>query len=114
MHLRRFADALPYQAAGHEGMRCLRLQGMDAGPMDNFWMAASVIEPGGRILPGASPLEKAYVVLEGEVTISGAEGPMILSLWDSCRIAPHETRAVHNHAEDRAVLMLVMATPPST
>ena len=57
MNVTRFKDAPPYFPAEHFDMRCLRLQGHEAGPATLLWMGMSQILPGGHITPGASPIE---------------------------------------------------------
>jgi quercetin dioxygenase-like cupin family protein len=111
MHVNRFADLKPYQSPGHHDMRMLRMQGRDAGPSETMWLGVSQLLPGGRIDPSASPEEKMYVVLEGELTIESGTGTAVLGPWDSCRIAPDETRALRNETNRTVVVLLAMALP---
>ena len=112
MNVTRFAAAPPYKVpADHHGMRCLRLQGHEAGPAAALWLGVSVLEPGGHIDRGASPLEKHYVVLAGEVTMVTDAGEAVLGVWDSVRLAPGEARAVENRSAAPATLMLAMPLP---
>ena len=69
MHVTRFDDAKPYDARGHFNMVGLRLQGFDASPAENFWVGLSHFLPGGGAESSATPIEKVYVVVSGEVTI---------------------------------------------
>ena len=48
MNTTRFAAAPAYFPPRHEGMRCLRLQGFEAGPSASLWLGVSVILPGGH------------------------------------------------------------------
>ena len=41
MHVTRLADAPTYEAPNHIDMRCLRLQGKEAGPSTQMWMGMS-------------------------------------------------------------------------
>jgi hypothetical protein len=50
-------------------MHCLRLQGREAGPSDTLWLGMSQILPGGHTTLDASPIEKIYFVVEGELTV---------------------------------------------
>lgn len=50
----------------------------------------SQLLPGGHTSLDASPIEKIYFVIEGELTIETSDGETTLSRSDSCRIAPHE------------------------
>ncbi len=95
MNVTRFAAAPPYPAPpDHHGMTCLWLQGHDAGPSQALWMGVSQVGPGGSIERGASPLEKHYVVLSGEVTIVTGDGEAALGPWDSVCLASGEARAL--------------------
>ena len=55
-----------------------------------------------------SALEKMYVVLDGEVTISNGTDEVTLCPWDSCRIAPHEPRSLSNRTNKPATIVLAM------
>lgn len=109
MHVVRFDAAPPYAAPGHEGMRMVRLQGREAGPADLVWLGVSTIEPGGGATLSASEVEKMYVVLDGEVTLSNGETEIRLGPLDSCRIAPREGRILRN--DTRAVARILLAMP---
>lgn len=111
MHVNRFADLKPYQAPGHHDMRMLRMQGRDAGPADVLWLGVSHLLPGGHIDPSASPEEKFYVVLEGELTVETDRETAVLTQWDSCRIAPSEIRALKNKTNRAVVVLLAMPLP---
>ena len=109
MNVTRFAAAPEYTPPpNHSGMRCLRLQGHAAGPASALWLGCSMIEPGGAIALGASPLEKHYVVLEGEVVFRTGAQEAALGRWDSVRLAPGEARSVENRTDAPAVILLAM------
>ena len=114
MHVTRLADAKTYFAPNHNDMRCLRLQGHEAGPADLLWLGMSQILPGGHTSLDASPMEKYYVVLEGELTIETDTGSETLRQWDSCRIAPNEKRALKNETNKTVVVLLSMPFPGVT
>jgi mannose-6-phosphate isomerase-like protein (cupin superfamily) len=102
-------DAAPsYEAPGHDHMRMLRLQGREAGPSDVLWLGLSHLLPGGGTTLDASPIEKMYVVLDGEVTISNGTDEVTLRPWDSCRIAPDEPRSLSNRTNKPATILLAM------
>lgn len=109
MHITRFAEAPEYHAPGHEGMRCLRILGKEAGPAGFAWMGLSFIEPGGRIQPSVSPYEKLYLVIEGELEFGNADGAMRVGQWDACRFAQNEERMVTNKTDRQAIILLAMA-----
>src|SRR3954470_5047507 len=108
MNIVRFDGAPEYQAPGHNLMRMVRLQGREAGPAETLWLGVSIIEPGGGTTLDASGLEKMYVVLDGEVTISNGHEQVVLRPWDSCRIAPNEGRALKNNTNQPATILLAM------
>jgi quercetin dioxygenase-like cupin family protein len=108
MNVTRFAEAPSYFPPNHFMMRCLRLQGHEAGPSDNLWMGVSIIEPGGYTSSSSSPVEKHYVVLEGSVTVITPEGEVVLNRHDSCRLAPGESRKLENRTESVATILLAM------
>ena len=107
-------DAAPaYEAPGHNLMRMLRLQGREAGASDVLWLGLSHILPGGGTTLDASSIEKMYVVLDGEVTISNGTEEVTLRPWDSCRIAPDEPRALSNRTNRPATILLAMPLAPA-
>ncbi len=112
MNVTHIADAREYHPAEHFDMRCLRLQGMEAGPSDTLWMGLSEIAPGGHTSLSASPLEKLYLVLEGEVVVRTEGGETVLGKLDSCRVAPGEARAIENRGSRTALIALCMPLPP--
>jgi quercetin dioxygenase-like cupin family protein len=112
MNVTRFGAAPAYFPANHFEMNCVRLQGHEAGPSDTLWLGVSTIEPGGGTSADASPVEKHYVVLEGEVTVVTDAGETVLRKHDSCRLAPGETRALKNASTAVAVVLLAMPYPP--
>lgn len=111
MKLTRFADAHPYVAPNHYDMRSLRLQGFEPGGPRTFWTGLSHFLPGGGAGPDASPLEKVYVVLAGELTITVEGLSTVLCAMDSCCIPGHEVREVKNHGNAVATMLVVMPYP---
>jgi len=108
MNVTRFDHAPEYSPPNHFGMRCVRLQGHEAGPSDVLWLGVSIIEPGGSTTLSASSVEKHYVVLEGAVTVQTDEGEETLTRHDSCRLAPDERRALFNRTDRPALILLAM------
>jgi quercetin dioxygenase-like cupin family protein len=108
MNVTRLDDAPEYFPAEHYQMRCVRLQGHEAGPAEQLWMGVSTLEPGGYTSLASSPLEKHYVVLQGEVVIATAEHETTLRCFDSCRLAPGEARALRNDSTEVAMILLAM------
>jgi uncharacterized cupin superfamily protein len=116
MHVTRIAEAPEYQAPNHFDMTCLRLQGREAGPAEQLWLGLSVIEPGGRTGLDPSPIEKHYVVLEGELTLigelQGVQTEAVLRAHDSARFAPGEKRQLINRSTSLARVLLAMPFEP--
>ena len=108
MNVTRFGAALAYYPPGHDGMRCLRLQGHEAGASSDLWLGVSVILPGGSTTQDAALVEKHYVVLEGAVTISASGERVVLGQYDSIRLAPGEARKVEHTGNRPALLLLAM------
>lgn len=112
MQITRFADARPYVAPKHFDMRSLRLQGFDASTVQFAWVGLSHFLPGGGAQMDASPLEKIYVVLAGEVTVELGDGSKhVLHEMDSCFIPGGEARAVRNYGNEVATMLVVMPHP---
>ena len=116
MHLTRFEQAPAYEAPNHFDMRCLRLQGKEAGPSTQMWMGMSQLLPGGHTTLDGSPIEKLYLVLEGRLTVvselDGRIEQQELGPYDSCRIAPGEKRQLLNRSQRPVLVALVMANGP--
>lgn len=117
MHVTRIDQAPEYQAPNHFDMRCLRLQGREASPTQQMWMGLSLIAPGGHTGLDASPIEKLYFVVEGELQLTGetADGQRVsqrLRPRDSCVFAPGEKRQLLNDTDRPAAVLLVMANQP--
>ncbi|MDB5764764.1 MAG: cupin protein [Herminiimonas sp.] len=112
MNLTRIQEAPAYYPPNHTDMRCLRLQGKEAGPSDTLWLGMSQLLPGGETSLDGSEIEKHYVVVEGEVTIrtelDGVISEERLARLDSCRIAPGEKRQLINRTNLPAIILLAM------
>jgi len=108
MNVTRFDAAPEYFPDNHFLMRCVRLQGHEAGPAESLWMGVSIIEPGGYTTLSASAVEKHYVVLTGELTVQTDEGAVVLRANDSCRLAPGERRALQNLSSAPVSVLLAM------
>lgn len=112
MQITRFAEAHAYAAPKHFDMRSLRLQGFEASASTFAWAGLSHFLPGGGAQMDASPLEKIYVVLAGEVTIELDDGTRhVLRELDSCFIPGKEARAIRNYGNAVATMLVVMPHP---
>jgi len=112
MNVTRFGAAPEYVAPNHFDMTCVRLQGREAGPAEQLWMGVSTIAPGGHTGLDPSPMEKHYVLLEGELTVvaelDGAREEAVLGRFDSVRFAPGEARQLINRSQAPARVLLAM------
>jgi quercetin dioxygenase-like cupin family protein len=111
MEVTRLADATPYEGPGHHATSTLRLHGYDASGAEAFWVGLSHFLPGGGAERDATPIEKVYVVVEGEVTITTDDGDETLRPLDSCHLAPGEARAIENRTNLPASMLVVMPYP---
>lgn len=103
-------EARPYQAPGHFGMTALKLHGREETGCRTFWVGLSCFLPGGGAEFDASPAEKVYFVLEGEVTVKGESGEaIVLGPWDSIHVGAGEGREIAN-ATNRPASMLVVVS----
>ncbi|ABE42325.1 cupin domain-containing protein [Polaromonas sp. JS666] len=111
MNVTRISGAPAYFPPHHEAMHCLRLQGHEAGLSESVWLGMSYLLPGGGTSLDASSVEKHYVVLEGEVTVSTEADQVVLKKYDSCRLAAGEKRALANRTNFVACILLAMPYP---
>ena len=93
MKVMKIGDAKPYPANKHFNMVPLRLQGWDATDAKNFWVGLSHFLPGGGAEMDATPLEKVYVVVSGEVTVITKGGEAKLGPMDSVYLEAGEEKS---------------------
>lgn len=110
MHLVRHADAVQYDAPFHTNVDTRRIQGLDAGPSDAFWVGISVYPPGGIAGPSEVAAETVYVVLDGEFTLE-CEGTHTVRKHDSIRFVKGEHRTLSNTSDADATLLVCIAKP---
>ena len=109
MNITRFEDARPYEAKAHYRMSALRLQGLEASDLASFSCSLSHFLPGGGAEYAASPNEKVYVVLSGQITVSTDGGEHVLGPLDSCAIGVNEARAIENRGNQIATILVVVS-----
>ena len=103
----RLNEVKPYEAPGHFDVSVLRLSGKDETGAEKFWVGLSHFLPGGGAEFGATPAEKYYFVLDGEITVKTEKEEITLGPWDSVYIAPNEGRSILNKT-NKPVSMLVV------
>jgi quercetin dioxygenase-like cupin family protein len=113
MEVTRLDDARPYVAPKHFDCRTLRLQGFDASSAKGFNVGLTHFLPGGGCERDATPLEKVYLVVDGEVTVTTDDGEITLRPYDSCYLAENEARSIENRTNRPASMVVVMPYPPS-
>jgi quercetin dioxygenase-like cupin family protein len=101
------AQVKAYEAAGHFKMVALRLSGKEETGAEKFWVGMSHFLPGGGAEFGATPAEKYYFVLDGEITVKTKKEEITLGRWDSVYIGPNEGREIINKT-NKPVSMLVV------
>ncbi|MHB1837123.1 MAG: cupin domain-containing protein [Solirubrobacteraceae bacterium] len=111
MQVTRLADARPYEAPKHFDVRTLRLQGFDASDAEAFSVGLTHFLPGGGAEMDGTPLEKVYVVVDGEVTVTTDEGEVTLAALDSCYLPAGQARAIVNRTNRPASMLVVMPYP---
>ena len=108
INVRRIDDAPFYEAPNHFDMRAMRLQGLEVGGPEKFWVGLSQILPGGRAGPDAGPLEKVYVILSGELTLRSGGQETRLGPRDSVCIAPGVEREIVNLTHELVTMLVVI------
>ena len=112
MEVRRFAAAKTYEAPHHRDFTGLRLFGAEAGGTKGLICGVSHFLPGGGAGPDASPPEKVYFVLHGELTVIVKGNETVLKANDSCVIEPNETREIINRGNEVCSIVVAVAMPP--
>jgi quercetin dioxygenase-like cupin family protein len=111
MKVMRLNDLKEYQAAKHFKMVAMRLQGKEETGIQKFWVGLSHFLPGGGAEFDASPTEKVYIVLSGQVTVKTEKEEMTLNPLDSVYLAPNEGRSVINPGKVPASMLVVINYP---
>jgi len=111
MRVTLLSEAPPYDAPNHHGWSALRLQGLDADDRRDFGVVLSYFLPGGGATKEASAMEKVYVALEGEITVTTDDGEAVLGPLDSCHVAAGEERTVTNRTNGLATMMVIVHDP---
>jgi len=102
------AEVKPYEPAAHFKMVALRLSGKEETGAEKFWVGLSHFLPGGGAEFGATPAEKYYFVLEGEITVKTKKEEFTLGPRDSVYIGPNEGREILNKTNKPASMLVVI------
>ena len=113
MNVTRFDDAVKYTPAKHSNTcHSMWLQHKSIGCDAPFWVGCSYYLPGATADKSSSPLDRIYLLLEGELTIDIGEETVKLHTMDSIHIGPGEVREVRNERNEVATMLVVMPYPP--
>jgi quercetin dioxygenase-like cupin family protein len=111
MKTKRFTEAKAYDAPNHRQYTSLRLIGPEDGAT-KFVVGLSHFLPGGGAGPDASPTEKVYTILSGELTVIVGGKETVLKQHDSCFIAPNEEREIINRGNEVVTMLVAVSAPP--
>src|ERR1700748_1974952 len=106
MRVTRFASAPAYSPPLHTGVDCKRLQGIEAGPTERFWVGLSIYHPGGAAQMSPTMEEMIYTVLDGELVLTTHGGSETLGKYDSVHLPKGEQRSVENRSSAPATLLV--------
>ena len=113
MKVTRLEEAVKYNPPQHYDCFAMHLQHKNLGCDAPYWVGCSYFLPGGKAEWAASPLDKIYIVLEGELTIEFEDQVVKLGPMDSIFIGPDENREVRNETNSIATMLVVMPYPPA-
>ena len=113
MIVKKLSEAKPYDAPNHRACTTLRLFGAEAGVSKAIIAGVSHFLPGGGAGPDASPPEKVYYVLEGELTVIVNGKETVLKKNDSCYIGPNESREIVNRTNEVCTIFVAVASGAS-
>jgi uncharacterized cupin superfamily protein len=112
MHVTKHSDAIAYDAPFHDGVDTRRLQGMEVGPTEGFWMGLSVYPPGSSAGPSDILGEAIYLVVSGEFVLRCNGETFALGPFDSVHFVKGDHRQLVNESGADAVLAVCLANPP--
>jgi quercetin dioxygenase-like cupin family protein len=112
MQVKRFSDIKAYDAANHRACSTLRVFGAEAGGSQSLIVGVPHFLPGGGAGPDASPPEKVYFVLAGELTVIVDGKETVLKKHDSCFIGPNENREIINRSNELCSILVAIAPAP--
>ena len=109
MIAKKLSEAKEYVAPNHRACSTLRLFGAEAGGTQTLIVGLSHFLPGGGAGPDASPPEKVYFVLAGELTVIIDGKETVLKKNDSCVIGSNEKREIINRGNEVCSILVAVA-----
>src|SRR5215475_15509807 len=109
MIVRKLSDAKAYEAPNHRDYKSLRVFGAEMGGSQALIFGISHFLPGGGAGPDASPPEKVYYVLAGELTVIAGGKEAVMKQGDSCYIGPNESREIVNRGNEVCTIAVAVA-----
>ena len=106
MIAKKLSEAKAYEAPNHRACSTLRLFGAEAGGSKGLIVGVSHFLPGGGAGPDASPPEKVYYVLAGQLTVIVDGKETVLRKNDSCYIGPNESREIINRSNQVCTIVV--------
>ena len=111
MIVRKLSEAKPYEAPNHREYKSLRLFGAEMGGSQALIFGVSHFLPGGGAGPDASPPEKIYHVLAGELTVIAGGKETVIRQGDTCYIGPNESREIVNRSNAVCTIAVAVTMP---
>jgi mannose-6-phosphate isomerase-like protein (cupin superfamily) len=112
MNVVRLGEAKKYDPPKHVGCHAMHLQHQTTGSKAPYWVGCSYYLPQGTAQLDATDLDKVYVVLDGELTVTVEDAEERLGPLDSVYLAPGESRTVTNNTNRVATMLVIMPYPP--
>lgn len=100
---------VPYEAPKHLKFTGLRLHGKEETGVQSFRIGLSYFLPGGgtEFIGDDAPVDKVFLVLDGEITFKTKTEEVTLGPMDSVYFAPNEGRVIINKT-NKPVSVLVI------
>jgi quercetin dioxygenase-like cupin family protein len=109
MIVRKFSEAKAYEAPNHREYKSYRLYGAEMGGSQSLIFGISHSLPGGGAGPDASPPEKIYYILAGELTVIAGGKESVAKAGDTVYIGPNESREIINRGHDVCTIAVAVA-----
>jgi quercetin dioxygenase-like cupin family protein len=109
MIVRKFSDAKPYEAPNHRDYKSFRVFGAEMGGSQALVFGISHFLPGGGAGPDASPPEKIYFVLDGELTVIVGGKETLAKRGDTVYIGSNESREIVNRSNEICTIAVAVA-----